>query len=246
MEEKPKYFVLLTDAGARLEARAVAEKKALVLTHIAVGDENLAEVEPKPEAERLVREVYRAKIESRSISEEDPNVVLLHGLIPASAGGFWIREIGVAGRLEGDEADVLYAYGNHAPYYKMLPQDGQTVTHELTIPIVQSSACSLRIEVSEQGYATRRELEELRAQMAPEALARLSAGILRLENRLAQMELGHIGGCSGFSAGQARLSPAGYLLGGATVAPVTIVPEGGQAPPDAAFVVKMETTPSNP
>ena len=160
-EEAPKYYAVLTDVGAALEARALAEGKGIVLTHIAVGDADLETVTPDPAVTRLVHEVHRRPIDARSRDENDPKVTLLHATIPADVGGFWINELGVVGHLEGDEEEVLYAYANHGRYYKMLPQDGQTITHELTIPVVQSTDARIVIEVADDGYATRLELLQL-------------------------------------------------------------------------------------
>ena len=160
-KEAPKYYAVLTDVGAALEARALAEGKGIVLTHIAVGDADLETVTPDPAVTELVHEVHRRPIDARSRDEHDPKVTLLHATIPADVGGFWINELGVVGHLEGEEEEVLYAYANHGRYYKMLPQDGQTITHELTIPVVQSTDARIVIEVADDGYASRLELLQL-------------------------------------------------------------------------------------
>ena len=156
-EELPQYYAVLTDAGAALEARALEAGVGVVLTHIVVGDANLSAVTPDPAVTALTHEVYRCAIDARSRDENDPKITLLHATIPADAGGFWIYELGVVGQLEGEDEEVLYAYANHGRYYKMLPQDGQTVTHELTIPIIQSTDAKVTIQVADDGYATRKE-----------------------------------------------------------------------------------------
>lgn len=198
-EENPKYYAVLTEAGARLEARALVEGRGVVLTHIVVGDANLQDVVPQADVTELVHEVCRRPIEFRSVDKNDPNVTLLHAIIPASIGGFWVRELGVVGRLEAKEPDetdnieVLYAYANHAPYYKMLPQDGQTVTHEITVPILQSTDARLVIEVSEDGYATKKELDELRHQLGSEAaFVEFADNMVRMSSRIAAIEQGKI------------------------------------------------------
>lgn len=201
-EEAPKYYAVLTDAGAALEARALAEGKGIVLTHIAVGDADLETVTPDPAVTQLVHEVHRRPIDARSRDEQDPKVTLLHATIPADVGGFWINELGVVGHLEGEEEEVLYAYANHGRYYKMLPQDGQTITHELTIPVVQSTDARIVIEVADDGYASRLELlqlsgivEDLRRNR--EAVWTLDApveegGTLALPEGLAYLPGGHL------------------------------------------------------
>ena len=201
-EEAPKYYAVLTDAGAALEARALAEGKGIVLTHIAVGGADLETVTPDPAVTQLVHEVHRRPIDARSRDEQDPKVTLLHATIPADVGGFWINELGVVGHLEGEEEEVLYAYANHGRYYKMLPQDGQTITHELTIPVVQSTDARIVIEVADDGYASRLELlqlsgivEDLRRNR--EAVWTLDApveegGTLALPEGLAYLPGGHL------------------------------------------------------
>ena len=106
-EDAPKYDAVLTDSGAALEARALAEGKGIVLTHIAVGDANQETVTPDPAVTQLVHEVHRRPIDARSRDENDPKVTLLHATIPADVGGFWINELGVVGHLEGEEEEVL-------------------------------------------------------------------------------------------------------------------------------------------
>lgn len=255
-EEAPKYYAVLTDAGAALEARALAEGKGIVLTHIAVGDANLETVTPDPAVTRLVHEVHRRPIDARSRDEDDPKVTLLHATIPADVGGFWINELGVIGHLEGDEEEILYAYANHGRYYKMLPQDGQTITHELTIPIVQSTDARIVIEVADDGYATRAELEALREELLAgmeaatglhAAVAGLQEQVARLAARLTACQIGQArtiatpAATPAAPSGAGALNPAGESIApGVTVAPLTIVEAGGCAPRQAALAVLLD------
>ena len=255
MADEPKYYAVLTETGARMEARALAEGRAVLLTHIAVGDADLKDVVPTPLATALVHEVCRRPIEYRSVDEQDANVTLIHAIIPAGIGGFWIRELGVIGKLEslpGDTApdtpEFLYAYANHAPYYKMLPQDGQTVTHEITVPILQSTDARLTIVVADQGYATRPELESLKGWLeerlgnsvsAASSFAGVAANILRLSNRLADVEVGHVFGRFCQAGASSLPGPEGYSYGASRVAPVTIVENGARAPEQSAVVLTV-------
>lgn len=245
-ETAPKYYAILTDAGMALEARALAEGRGIELTHIAVGDANKEYVTPKATATALVHEVWRKEIESRSVSPDDPNITLLHSLISATEGGFWIRELGVLGNLEGEEEQVLYAYANHAPYYKMLPQDGQTVTHEIIVPVTTSSNAKITIVVSDQGYATKSELAALKADLpGGAAFVELAANLVAVSNRVTRLELERTAGAACSCAILPQLSPAGYKLGDVTVAPVTVVPEGAEIPPGAAIVITENTISTN-
>lgn len=155
MSDSPEYYCLLTDAGAALEARALAEGKPVRLTHIAVGDGNGVVPVPDVSVMALIHEVHRRVVDARTQSADDPHIAILHATIPAEEGGWWIRELGVyAEPLDEGGDPVLYAYGNHAPYCKMLPQAGQMTSHELQVPIITSSAANIEIVIPDAGYAS--------------------------------------------------------------------------------------------
>ena len=161
--DTPEYYCLLTKAGAVLEAAAHAAGKPIRLSVIAVGDGNGEVPVPADDAEDLVHEVYRRPIDSLSQDEEDPNICWAHIVIPATEGGFWIREFGIfAEPLEEGGQPVLFAYGNHAPFYKAKSVLGQATTHELSVPVIMSGTAEVQIIVSESGYASRLELERLK------------------------------------------------------------------------------------
>ena len=193
-EETPKYYAVMTDVGAELEARALAEGKALVLTHIAIGDANRQEVRPSVTATKLVREVYRLPIDSKVRDEHDRNVTLLHATIAANVGGWWIYELGVIGHIEGDEEEFLYAYANHARYYKVLPSDGQSMTHTVTIPIIQCTNAEVTINIMDEGYATAEQFRVLESEMESVLLSQVSALTrdAQLSRRLTNDELARI------------------------------------------------------
>ena len=161
--DTPEYYCLLTKAGAVLEAAAHAAGKPIRLSVIAVGDGNGEVLVPADDSVDLVHEVYRRPIDSLSQDEEDPNVCWAHIVIPATEGGFWIREFGIwAEPLEEGGQPVLFAYGNHAPFYKAKSVLGQATTHELSVPVIMSGTAEVQIIVSESGYASRLELERLK------------------------------------------------------------------------------------
>lgn len=240
-EEAPKYYAVLTDAGAELEARALQEGKAVVLTHIAVGDANLQVVTPDPSVTALVHEVYRLAIDSRTRDGNDKNVTLLHGTIPADVGGWWINELGVVGHLDGEEEEVLYAYANHARYYKVLPQDGQSLVHTITVPVVQCTDAEITINILDEGYATAEQLRAFEAAVARREAVR-AREFIRLTDRVTRHELANLGSRQPVaSSGDGQMPPSGYALGGATVAPVSIVQDGSASPAGAALTLQIET-----
>lgn len=161
--DTPEYYCLLTQAGAVLEAAAHAAGKPVRLSVIAVGDGNGEVPVPADDAVDLVHEVYRRPIDSLSQDEKDPNICWAHIVIPATEGGFWIREFGIfAEPLEEGGQPVLFAYGNHAPFYKSRSVLGQATTHELSVPVIMSGTAEVQIIINESGYASRLELERLK------------------------------------------------------------------------------------
>lgn len=165
--EKPEYYCRLTAAGSALEAAAHAAGKTVRLTAVAVGDGGGSVPAPDEAATALVHEVCRRSIDSREQDSETPAICWLHVIFPADVGGWWIREFGVyADPLEEDGAPVLYAVGNHAPYFKVKSVFGQAVTHELAIPLTLTGAAEVEIVVNDAGYATRTDLLQLRARVA--------------------------------------------------------------------------------
>ncbi len=185
-----KYYCLLTEAGAALAAKALAESKKVRLTAIAVGDGGGDVPKPGGTEQALINEVYRREIDSSRIDKDDASIAWLHCVLPTDIGGWWVREFGVfAEALDGAGAPVLYAYGNHAPYYKMLQSGGQATTHEIAIPVqifagaAGGGGGAVEIVVPEQGYATHFELEEL--------WAATEAGQAAQDNKIKTLESGH-------------------------------------------------------
>lgn len=156
------YYCILTDAGSALEAEAHARGVPVRISHIAVGDGGGEVPAPDKKAVALVHEVYRRQIDSSRIDEDDPNICWISAVIPADVGGFWIREFAIyAQPLDEGGEPVFYAWGNHAPYYKIDRILGQATTHELEIPIIMSGTANVQIVVKESGYASQSALNGL-------------------------------------------------------------------------------------
>lgn len=190
-ENIPRYRAILTDAGAALESRGLTEGKGIIIDSIAVGDANNKEITPQTEAVSLAHQVWQGEIEYRQVSSEDPNITNISAMIPADVGGFWVREVGVFAHLEGEDEEVLYVYANHAPYYKILPADGQATTHLITIPIIQSGIAQIEIRVSNLGYVPRPEFAEIDTQRKL-WLSRLTKTLLNMEHDLLKESLKRI------------------------------------------------------
>ena len=192
--ETPQFYCMLTNAGAALEAQAHAAGKPVRLSHVAVGDGGGTVPTPSVEAVALLGETYRKAIDSITRDETDPNIAWIQIVIPADVGGFWIRELGVwAEPLEEGGEPVLYAYGNHAPYYKLKHILGQATTHELSIPLIMSGTAEVEIVISEAGYASRSELLR-HVEASQQREIKSAREFITLSDRVTKLELAQISG----------------------------------------------------
>lgn len=250
MSEKPQYYSTLTEAGAALDAAARVSGTPVRLTHIAVGDGAGEVPDPDPQATGLRREICRRPVERIFVDPENPCLYWLELTLPADVGGWWIREIGVF--AASDEGMVLFAVGNHAPYYKAKLDSGLASEHTIRIGITVSSEAVVEMRVSSAVYVTREELEALREELLADiaaasglhaAVSGLQEQVARLAARLTACQIGQARtrATPAAPSGADALNPAGETIApGVTVAPLTIVDAGGRAPRQAALAVLLD------
>lgn len=91
------------------------------LTHMAVGDGNGNDVTPDEAQTTLVREVYRATVNRvyKPDAVNYPNLFSAELVIPATEGGFTMREVGIF-----DADGTLFAVGNLPATYKPETSEG--------------------------------------------------------------------------------------------------------------------------
>ena len=85
---------ILTDIGSRKIASATPEQQ-LSVTHVAVGDGGGGYPSLTPSMTTLTNEVWRGSASSPIRRDDDPAQLIFEVIIPASAGGFTIREIAI-------------------------------------------------------------------------------------------------------------------------------------------------------
>lgn len=113
------YKVLITTVGREKLAAALATGTTVKLKSIALGDGNGKPAEPTETQTALAREVYRADMLSCTPLSSAPENIVCVLAIPASAGGWTVREIGIF-----DTDGALFAVGNIAEAYKPAPSEG--------------------------------------------------------------------------------------------------------------------------
>ena len=121
-----KYQVIVTDIGRQKMMDAAVNGQKVKITHIAVGDGGGGEVVPKESWTALTREVWRGEVSSYEIDPEREDGMRVYGIIPASSGGFTIREMGVF-----DEAGDLIAVSSTAAMQKPSVDSGMSMDMEI-------------------------------------------------------------------------------------------------------------------
>lgn len=113
------YKCIHTTVGLELMTQAEATGTQIRLTHIAVGDGNGNPVTPSEGMTTLVRERYRATVNRVWQDPDISNKFSAELIIPASVGGFTLREVGVF-----DSNGNLFVVGNLPETYKPTGTDG--------------------------------------------------------------------------------------------------------------------------
>ncbi|MBX9474135.1 phage tail protein [Yersinia enterocolitica] len=140
-----KYFALLTNLGAAKLANAAALGTQLQITHMAVGDGGGVLPTPNPAQTQLLGEKRRAALNSLSIDEANSSQIIAEQVIPETAGGWWIREVGLF-----DKDGILIAIANCPDTYKPQLQEGSGRTQTVRMVLIVSSteAVTLKIDPS--------------------------------------------------------------------------------------------------
>jgi len=115
----PDFQSIHTDYGLQRMAAAEAANEPINITEIAVGDGNGNPVEITQEQTALVRERFRAAVNRVYRDPERDNKYTAELVIPATEGGFTLREIGLFDDLGG-----LFVVGNLPETYKPVAAEG--------------------------------------------------------------------------------------------------------------------------
>lgn len=133
-----KYYSILTSRGKALEAESTASGTPVVIQDFVIGDGNGQAVTPDPTRTALVNEVFRSAISSLEVSPDQANQFIAHLVIPASAGGFTVREAGLL-----TDAGELYAVANCAAIEK--PVSGISISLQFRLAVSETADIELKV-----------------------------------------------------------------------------------------------------
>lgn len=139
------YEVIVTQLGLAKIATAIATSTPLNLARMAIGDGNGNPTTPADTDTALVREVYSDTPNRIGIDPQDDTRIICEVLVPASEGGWTIREIGIF-----DDDDDLIAVAKFPEFYKALPSESATLDLVCRMYLVVSNteAITLVIDTS--------------------------------------------------------------------------------------------------
>ncbi|CAI1574000.1 phage tail protein [Serratia proteamaculans] len=135
-----KYKAIITTAGAAKIAAASTGGTQLKITRMAVGDGNGTLPTPNPAQTKLINEKYRATLNGLTIDKSIKNHIVAELVVPASVGGFWLREMGLY-----DDFGTLIAVSNMAESYKPKLEEGSGRTQTLRMILIVSSSAAISV-----------------------------------------------------------------------------------------------------
>jgi hypothetical protein len=107
------YYSIITNNGLIKNAQAAANNVNLDLNQIAVGDSNGVDYDPLPENTALQNELFRTNLTHVVVDENNPNQLIIEGVIDEEIGPFFVREIGIF-----DSDGDLFALGKFPETFK--------------------------------------------------------------------------------------------------------------------------------
>ena len=133
-----------TRYGLQRLAAAEAAGQQIRLTQMAVGDGNgnPIDIDSMDDASALVRERFRADINRIYPDPERDNRYTAELVVPAGAGGFTLREIGLY-----DEHGGLFAIGNLPETYKPTAEDGAFADTVVRLEFLVTNAAVVTLQI---------------------------------------------------------------------------------------------------
>ncbi|MGJ0848200.1 phage tail protein [Tissierella praeacuta] len=159
-----QFYTILTQIGKASIANATSLGTKVEFKYFALGDGNGSYYNPTETQTSLKNEVWRGQIAQITVDEKNPNWIVLETIIPASVGGFMIREAGVF-----DTEGNLLAVGKYPETYKPKVENGSAkdLYIRMILEVSNTSAVTLKIDPTVI-LATKKDIELLEQKMDSE------------------------------------------------------------------------------
>ncbi len=159
------YFAILTAIGEAKLANAISLGTQLQVSRMAVGDGNGALPVPIRTQTALVRETYRADLNSLMVDPVNASQIIAELVIPDVEGGYWLREMGLY-----DAAGDLIALANCPPSYKPVLGEGSGRTQVMRMVLVVASTTAIQLKIDPSVVLATREYVDI---SVTEAIAKM-------------------------------------------------------------------------
>lgn len=136
------YFTLLTPTGLAKITNAQLTEGKVEIARIAIGDSNGINYKPTGTETKLKNEKWRGAVATTAVDPNNPNWIVVEAVVPASVGGFTLREVALY-----DVAGDIIAIGNYPDTYKPVEADGSTMDLVLRTIIEVSNASTVTLKV---------------------------------------------------------------------------------------------------
>lgn len=136
------YKSIHTTVGLQLMAQAEGAGTQIQFTHMAVGDGNGNPTTPTESQTQLVRERFRATVNRVYQNPDMPTMFTAELIIPASVGGFTLREVGLF-----DSNGNLFIVGNLPDSYKPTDSEGAFDDAVIRIPFMVTNASIVTLQI---------------------------------------------------------------------------------------------------
>lgn len=136
------YATIHTNYGLQRLAQAETTGVPINLIEMAVGDGNGNETTPSQSQTQLVRERFRATINRVYQDASNPLRFTAELIIPASVGGFTLREVGVF-----DDTGSLFVVGNLPSTYKPENDEGAYSDTVVRVDFLVSNASTITLQI---------------------------------------------------------------------------------------------------
>lgn len=184
-ETERTYGTVVTNAGLALVTAATMNGEKVKLKYLAVGDGGGAYYQPSADMTALKNERWRGEVNSVQINPDSPNMIDVVAVVPASVGGFTIREMSV----QTEDDDIMFAVCNTPDTEKVIITTGAAGEVELTMHIEVANAANVTIAVDPNVVtATKQDLKNHNSD--PEAHERVLPRLEAVESALVPIYTG--------------------------------------------------------
>lgn len=150
------FGVKVTAAGLAAFADSAINGTPIVFAEVAIGDGNGAPIVPLGSETALYHEIGRHPTTAVTIDPGNPNWIVVETIVPAEAGGFTIREVGIYAA-----GGTLIAIGSYPEQYKptLAEQFGEDLHLKLILEVTNAANVTI-VDGGSVIYATRTWLEQ--------------------------------------------------------------------------------------